>query len=148
LSHHLFSRFNVQDKISGFEDELKFADEAIEKENVTVREAYENLDKVDNIEMELNYKRNDLETQLAVIDKQKELLGKDDLTEKHSYQDLMAMLRELDGQRHGNEATKLLDAKVNEYNEIEHEIVALRKNTNELNSMKGKLEAERDAHTR
>ncbi len=148
MSHHLFSRFNVQDKISGFEDELKFADEAIEKENVTVREAYENLDKVDNIEMELNYKRNDLETQLAVIDKQKELLGKDDLTEKHSYQDLMAMLRELDGQRHGNEATKLLDAKVNEYNEIEHEIVALRKNTNELNSMKGKLEAERDAHTR
>jgi len=150
------SRNLTQDKISGLDDEIKAAKADIEKEEVIMREAHSILEKVEGLDMELKEKSSDLETQIAVCDKQRELLGKDDLTEKHSYQDLVAMLRELqsgsgDGGRgggFGNEAMKLLENKEREYADIEREVGRLRGDTNELNSRKGKLEAERDAHTR
>lgn len=140
------------------DDEIKIAKDDIEKEEVIMREAHTILENVEELDLELKEKSADLETQIAVCDKQKELLGKDDLTNKHSYQDLVTMLRELQssvaggegGGRggYGNEAMRLLENKGREYADIEREVERLRVNTNELNSRKGKLEAERDAHTR
>ncbi len=142
------------------DDEIKAAKEDIEKEEVIMREAHTILEKVEELDLELKEKSADIETQIAVCDKQKELLGKDDMTNKHSYQDLVAMLRDLQsssstsgegggrGGGYGNEAMRLLENKGKEYTDIEQEVERLRGDTNELNSRKGKLEAERDAHTR
>lgn len=140
------------------DDDIKAIRDDIEKEEVIMREAHTVLEKVEELDLEVKEKSADLETQIAVCDKQKELLGKDDMTNKHSYQDLVAMLRELQsstggdggGRRggYGNEAMKLLEDKGREYADVEREVQRLRGDTNELNSRKGKLEAEREAHTR
>jgi hypothetical protein len=135
------------------DDEIKIAKEDIEKEEVIMREAHTILEKVEELDLELKEKSADLETQIAVCDKQKELLGKDDMTNKHSYQDLVAMLRGLQsssstGGGYGNETMRLLENKGAEFADIEREVERLRGDTNELNSRKGKLEAKRDAHTR
>ena len=83
-----------------------------------------------------------------VFEKQKELLGNDDLTDQYSYPQLKERLRDLSDQRHGNEATRNLELKERECQDIERRVEKLRGKTNELNSRKGKLEAERDAHLR
>ena len=106
------------------------------------------IQKIEEFETDMNYKLADVETQEAVLAKQKELLGKDDLTDKNSYQELKEMLRELSDQRHGNEATRSLEEKEREYADTEETVNRLRKKTNDLNSKKGKLEAEREAHTK
>ena len=70
------------------------------------------------------------------------------MTDKHTYQELKDMLRELSDERHGNEATRSLEMKEAEFQEVEQQVDRLRRKTNELNSRKGKLEAERDAHSK
>ncbi len=70
------------------------------------------------------------------------------MTDKHTYQELKDMLRELSDERHGNEATRSLERKEAEFQEVEQQVDRLRRKTNELNSRKGKLEAERDAHSK
>ena len=137
----LYVRFIVQDKI-------KIANDEIAKEKEKALEAQQEIAKIDEFEQNLNYKQIDLEQQEAVYAKQKECLGKDDLSDKHSYQELKEMLRELTDQRHGNEATRSLEQKENEYAEIEHTVERLRRKANELNSRKGKLEAEKEAHSK
>mmetsp|Transcript_32482 Transcript_32482/g.56581 ORF Transcript_32482/g.56581 Transcript_32482/m.56581 type:complete len:1402 (+) Transcript_32482:134-4339(+) len=139
---------DCKDKISGIEDKIKICDDDIEQERATGQEAQKVLAKIDEFTENLDYKRNDMETQEAVYEKQKELLGKDDLTEKHTYPELKEMLKELNDQRHGNEATRNLELKETECQDIERGIERLRRKANELNARKGKLEAERDAHSR
>eukprot|EP00571_Detonula_confervacea_P010665 CAMPEP_0172307014 /NCGR_PEP_ID=MMETSP1058-20130122/7955_1 /TAXON_ID=83371 /ORGANISM="Detonula confervacea, Strain CCMP 353" /LENGTH=1404 /DNA_ID=CAMNT_0013019073 /DNA_START=130 /DNA_END=4344 /DNA_ORIENTATION=- len=138
---------DCKDKISGMDDKIKNSNDEIETEMVTVQETQKVLGKIDEFKEDLDYKRSDMETQEAVYEKQKELLGKDDLTEKHSYQELKDMLRELSDERHGNEATRLLESKELTLTDIERMVERLRRKTNELNSRKGKLEAEQDAHS-
>lgn len=106
------------------------------------------LVKIQDFQAELQYKDGDLTTKEAVFNKQKQLLGKDDMTDKYSRQELEDRLRQMNDERHGNEATRSLDTKEREYQEIERNLEKLRKESNDLNSRKGKLEAERDAHTR
>ncbi|KAL7541621.1 hypothetical protein ACHAXR_011068 [Thalassiosira sp. AJA248-18] len=138
---------DCKDKMSGLEDKINNCNEEIAEEMKTMEESKKVLAKVEDFQRNLDYKHNDIETQEAVYEKQKELLGKDDLTEKHSYQELKEMLRELSDERHGNEATRSLKEKENELHEIERTVDRLRRKTNELNSRKGKLEAERDANS-
>jgi len=137
-----------KDKISGLEDKMKAINDDIEKERANAHEAMKVIQKIEEFETDMNYKLADVETQEAVLAKQKELLGKDDLTDKNSYQELKEMLRELSDQRHGNEATRSLEEKEREYADTEETVNRLRKKTNDLNSKKGKLEAEREAHTK
>mmetsp|Transcript_20519 Transcript_20519/g.49341 ORF Transcript_20519/g.49341 Transcript_20519/m.49341 type:complete len:1398 (+) Transcript_20519:99-4292(+) len=137
---------DCKDKISGLDDKIKNSNDEIEKETLTAQEASKVLAKIDEFKENLDYKRNDMETQDAVYAKQKELLGKDDLSEKHTYQELNEMLRELNDARHENEAARSLERKEMEYQEVERQVEKLRRRTNELNSRKGKLEAEKDAH--
>lgn len=92
------------------------------------------------------YKRAEMDTQDAVLEKQKELLGKDDLSGKHSYQELKEMLRELTDEHNGNEATRNLEMHDMEYQNVERQLEKFRRKTNDLNSKKGKLEAESEAH--
>lgn len=106
------------------------------------------LTRIEDFETEMAYKDSDLTTKEAVFNKQKQLLGKDDMTKQYSRQDLEDRLRQMNDERHGNEATRSLDTKEREYQEIERNLEKLRKETNDLNSRKGKLEAERDAHAR
>ena len=129
-------------------DEIKRANDDLEKQNATSLEAKKVLEKIHDFENELNFKESDLMTQDAVYDKQKQLLGKDDLTDTHSYQELADMLRQMSDERHGNEATRSLEMKERECQDIERQLERLRKEANDLNSRKGKLEAERDAHSR
>jgi hypothetical protein len=117
-------------------DEIKHANDSLEKENTTSQDAKKVL------------KESDLMTQEAVYEKQKELLGKDDLTEMHTYQELVDMYRQMNDERHGNEATRSLEMKEREYQDIERHLERLRREANDLNSRKGKLEAEREAHSR
>ena len=81
-----------------------------------------------------------------MYEKQKELLGKDDLTEKHSHAELREMLRELEDRRRGNEAARELESREEECRGVERAVERLRRKANDLNSKKGKLEAEGDAH--
>eukprot|EP00581_Thalassiosira_minuscula_P014753 CAMPEP_0183721268 /NCGR_PEP_ID=MMETSP0737-20130205/13594_1 /TAXON_ID=385413 /ORGANISM="Thalassiosira miniscula, Strain CCMP1093" /LENGTH=1404 /DNA_ID=CAMNT_0025951247 /DNA_START=143 /DNA_END=4357 /DNA_ORIENTATION=+ len=139
---------DCKDKISGMEDKIKILNDEIEQERATCQEASKVIASIEQFTAELDDKRNDLETQEAVYAKQRELLGKDDMTEKHTYQELKEMFKELDDQRHGNEATRNLQMKETECQDIERGVDRLRRKTNDLNTKKGKLEAERDAHTR
>ena len=131
-----------------YQDEIKSCNEELKKEHISTREANEVLNKIQDFEAELHYKNGDLTTKEAVFNKQKQLLGKDDMTDKYSRQELEDRLRQMNDERHGNEATRSLDTKEREYQEIERNLEKLRKESNDLNSRKGKLEAERDAHTR
>jgi hypothetical protein len=128
-------------------DEIKHANDSLEKENTTSQDAKKVLEKIHDFENELHFKESDLMTQEAVYEKQKELLGKDDLTEMHTYQELVDMYRQMNDERHGNEATRSLEMKEREYQDIERHLERLRREANDLNSRKGKLEAEREAHS-
>lgn len=139
---------DCRDKISDVEDKIKRCDDEIEREAKVRDEAATVLAEIDERQADLEYKSNELETQEAVYEKQRELLGNDDLTERHSSQELREMLRELNDERHGSEATRMLDSKEREYDDTERKIERLRAKANELNSRKGKLEAERDAHSK
>ena len=145
IPHHytlvLYVRFIIKDKI-------KLANDEIDKEKEKAKEAHQEILKITEFEENLIQKQNELDTQEAVYASQKESLGKNDLSDKHSYQELKEMLRELSDQRHGNEATRSLEQKENEYAEIEHTLERLRRKSNELNSRKGKLEAEKEAHSK
>ena len=112
----------VKDKISDFEDKIKAANDLIEKEREKAREAQAVLGTIQDFDTSLNYKKGDIDTQEAVLNKQRSLLGKDDLTDQHSYQELKEMLRELNDQRHGNEATRSLQEKETEYTETERQV--------------------------
>jgi hypothetical protein len=129
-------------------DEIKHANDGLEKENTTSQDAKKVLEKIHDFQNDLDFKESDLMTQEAVYEKQKELLGKDDLTEKHTYQELVDMYRQMNDERHGNEATRSLEMKEREYQDIERHLERLRREANDLNSRKGKLEAERDSHSR
>lgn len=138
---------DCMDKISGLENEIKNCNEELQKEEVTKQEARKVLEEITDFTNELAYKENDLLTQEAVYEKQKQLLGKDDMTKKYTRQELEERFRQMNDERHGNEATRSLDAKEREYQETERNVERLRKEANDLNSRKGKLEAERDAHS-
>lgn len=145
INHYSFSYDIFSTPIK---DEIKSCNEDLEKERTSTREANEVLVKIQDFQAELQYKDGDLTTKEAVFNKQKQLLGKDDMTDKYSRQELEDRLRQMNDERHGNEATRSLDTKEREYQEIERNLEKLRKESNDLNSRKGKLEAERDAHTR
>jgi hypothetical protein len=130
------------------QDEIKHANDDLEKENATSLEAKKALEKIQDFENELSFKESDLVTQEAVYEKQKQILGKDDLTDTHTYQELVNILRQMNDERHGNEASRLFEKKEREYQDIERDVERLRKEANDLNSRQGKLEAERDAHSR
>ena len=130
------------------QDEINHANDDLGKENTTSQEAKKVIEKIHDFENELNFKESDLMTQEAFYDKQKQMLGKDDLTERHTYQELVDMYRQMNDERHGNEATRSLEIKEREYQDIERHVERLRREANDLNSRKGKLEAERDAHSR
>lgn len=138
---------DCKDRMSGVEDKINSCNDEAEKERVTAQETKVVLEKITDAKSELEYKRNDMELQEAVFEKQKELLGDDNLTGKHTYQELKDQLRELNDERHGNEATRLLESKEQTLTEYENQVGRSRRKTNELNSRKGKLEAERDAHS-
>ena len=70
------------------------------------------------------------------------------MTQTHSYEELKQMLRELDDAHHGNQATRDLQEKEAERRSTEGALERLRKKTNELNSIRGKLDAEQEAHNR
>lgn len=137
---------DCKDKISGLEDKVRACEEEIEGENAVKLEAQRLIKTVEDFSDDLEAKTKDLETQHAVCEKQKQMLGKDDLTKDHDYQQLKEMLRELNDQRHGNEATRSLEALENECLNIERTVERRRRQTNDFNAKKGKLEAERDAH--
>ena len=139
---------DCKDKISGLEDKIKNSNDEIEKERATGQEAQKVLAKIDEAQRDLDYKQNDMQTEEAVYQKQKELLGKDDLTEKHTKDELKEMLRKMNDERNGNEVTMALERKDIEFQDIERKVERLRRKANELNSRKGKLEAERDAHSK
>ena len=83
-----------------------------------------------------------------MFNKQKDLLGKDDLTQTHTYSQLKERLGDLEDQRHGNEATRNLEAKEDECRHMERDLEELRRKSNRYNSRKGMLDAEREAHSR
>ena len=139
---------DCKDKMSELEDKMKTCNDEITKEQNIMAEEKEIMNKVVSSRIRLDDKKSEKDTQTAVLEKQRELLGKDDLTEKHTYQELKDMLRELSDERQGNEATRLLERKEQEYAEVERQMEKWRRKANEYNSRKGKLEAERDAHTK
>ena len=70
------------------------------------------------------------------------------MTDAYTYQELVDILRQMNDERHGNEASRLFEKKEREYQGIERDVERFRKEANDLNSRQGKLEAERDAHSR
>jgi len=97
---------------------------------------------------QLTLKQADLEKEDAVLEQVQKSLGDKDMTQTHSYEELKEMLRELDDARHGNQASRDLMEKEAEGRSIESTLERLRRKTNELNSVRGKLDAEQEAHNR
>jgi len=97
---------------------------------------------------QLNNKQMEIEKDDAVMNQVRKSLGNNDMTDTHSYEELKQMLRELDDEQHGGQASRDLAEKEAEERSIESTLERLRRKTNELNSIKGKLDAELDAHNR
>ena len=97
---------------------------------------------------QLNNKQREIEKDDAVMNQVRKSLGNNDMTDTHSYEELKQMLRELDDEQHGGQASRDLAEKEAEERSIESTLERLRRKTNELNSIKGKLDAELDAHNR
>ena len=76
-----------------------------------VQEANEVLTRIKDVETEMLYKDSDLTTKEAVLNKQKQLLGKDDMTKQYSLQNLEDRLCQMNDGRTRNEATRFLDMK-------------------------------------
>ncbi|KAL7429484.1 hypothetical protein ACHAXM_001722 [Skeletonema potamos] len=95
---------------------------------------------------QLTLKQADLEKEDAVLEQVQKSLGDKDMTQTHSYEELKEMLRELDDARYGNQASRDLIEKEAEGRSIESTLERLRRKTNELNSIRGKLDAEQEAH--
>ncbi len=106
------------------------------------------LDKKTDFTNELANNENDLLTQKAVYEKKKQLLGMDDMTQKHTLQELEEKFCQMNDECNRNEATRSLDTKEREYQEIEHNVERSRKEANNFYTQNGKFEAERDAHSR
>ena len=71
---------DCKDKMSGLDDIITNCQDEIDKEMKTLAECKKVLANVDEKQRDFDYKTSDLDTQEAVYSKQKELLGKDDLT--------------------------------------------------------------------
>jgi Cdc6-like AAA superfamily ATPase len=104
------------------------------------------LAEIARFEADMDAKQAELERQEAVLSSQREMLGQDDMTSRYSYEELKSMLRELNDKHHGNTAERELGEKVREMEEIGRALERARRVANELNSKKGKLEAEKDAY--
>lgn len=89
-----------------------------------------------------------MEKEDAVLEQVQKSLGEKDMTQTHTYEELKQMLRELDDAHHGNQASRDLMDKESEVRSIQNTLERLRRKTNELNSIKGKLDAEQEAHNR
>jgi DNA repair protein RAD50 len=135
-----------KDKISGFDDEIDRCSKNIEEAKKKHNEAKKIQLAIEEFMSDLDMKRGEFEREEAVLAKQRELLGPDDLTGQYSMDELRGMLRELSDKHHGNQAVRALRDKEEEFEGIEKFLEGLRKKTNDLNSRKGKLEAEKDAH--
>ena len=118
----------------------------MEREREVAAEAGAKLAEIARFEADMDAKQAELERQEAVLSSQREMLGQDDMTSRYSYEELKSMLRELNDKHHGNTAERELDEKVREMEEIGRALERARRVANELNSKKGKLEAEKDAY--
>lgn len=74
---------------------MEACDTVIEEERVLFREKNKICLRVDDREIEIDNKREEIERAEAVMDNQKELLGKDDVTDRHTEEELQGMLNDL-----------------------------------------------------
>lgn len=135
-----------KDQISEFDDEIQRCQEGMEKEREIAREASKILSDIEAFDTQMEHKQQEVEREEAVLASQRDMLGQDDMTGRYSYEELKTMLRELDDKHHGNQAERDLREKEREMDEIGRGLERARRMANELNSKKGKFEAERDAH--
>ena len=70
------------------------------------------------------------------------------MTQTHSYEELKTMLRELDDAQHGNQASRDLKEKEAEGRSIASTLERMRMKTNDLNTVRGKLQGEEEQHNR
>ena len=128
----------IHEKVEGLKEEVE------EKKN-EAQKAIDDLSEIDHLQGELDEQVNKVETMKAVADKQIELLGDDDLSEKVDYDQMKEMLSNLKAEG-SNEAKQKLQDKLDEMRSTEESLAKLRRKTNEITGKKGKLEAEKEAH--
>ena len=119
--------------------------EEIEEKKNEAKKAADELFEIDGLQGELDEQVNRVETMKAVADKQRELLGDDDLSEQVDYDQMKEMLSNLRAEG-SNEAKQKLQDKLDEMKSTEEALAKLRHKTNEITGKKGKLEAEKEAH--
>ena len=134
-----------KDHILEMDDEIQSCLEGMEKEKIVVHDASKLLAEVAEFDAQMDLKQQEIEKEEAVLQSQREMLGHDDMTGRCSYEELKTMLRELH-RHHGSQAERDLTEKEREMDEIGRGLERARRAANDLNTQKGKLEAERDAH--
>jgi len=137
----------TKDNISAVDDEIQKFEANVVEEEEKAAEARAVLVQVQEFSERLTFKQGDLEKEDAVLEQVQKSLGEKDMTQTHSYEELKQMLRELDDAHHGNQASRDLQEKEAEGRSIQSTLERLRRKTNELNSVRGKLDAEQEAHT-
>lgn len=137
---------DCKDKISYIEDEISRCNDGMQEQKEIITEASKIIEEISAFDTEMDLKQQEMEREEAVLQSQKEMLGQDDMTGRHTYEELKAMLRELSDKHHGNQAERELKEKESEMDDIGRQLERSRRAANELNGQKGKLEAERDAH--
>lgn len=137
---------DCKDKIADFEEEIARCEEGIAVQREIIAEANSVIADITAFESEMDMKQQEMEREEAVLQSQKDMLGQDDMTGRYKDVELKEMLAKLNDRYHGNQAERDLQEKERQMDEIGRELERARRTANELNSRKGKLEAERDAY--
>lgn len=127
----------IHEKVEGLKEE-------IEEKNNEAKKAAVDINEIEELQGEIDEQINKVETMKAVADKQRELLGDDDLSEQVDYDQMKEMLSNLRAEG-SNEAKQKLQDKLDEMRSTEESLAKLRRKTNEITGRKGKLEAEKEA---
>jgi len=134
----------LQEELEEFEEELAKNREAMKLAEQKKADATKVLDQIEEVTNEIEDAQTSLDAEMMVMTKQKSMLGKDDLTGKHTHRELKEMLGDFDDEMRNQVVRK--DDLANACKRLKGDIEGFYKEESKLQGTIGKVVAEREQH--